>query len=1474
MLIKQTILMIKKYTYLFFCMLIWVVNAQQPVRVTAQMIPPYSVKLSDYATANSDRLIVNLLLGDVNEFNRQVLLKVAIRGNTGFEARSTPVVIGANPIRLDGGIPTRLSNIDLRPYFELENLVGLTPQQYSQPMPSGLYQFCFEVYDFLTGRLISNQRCATAYIVLNDPPFLNLPLKGENIEIRDPQNIIFTWTPRHINATNVAYEFTLAEIWDTRVDPQAAFLASRPLYQTTTRATTLLYGPTETPLLPDKTYAWRVRAIVTDGISELSLFKNNGYSEIYHFNYTKECTAPQFVLAKNSTYNSTEVFWQGIEHSEYQVQYRKKNGNNSGWFDLNAYVEQTTIHGLEANTTYEYRVGGKCGYNGGYTYSRIFEFTTGIRGQEKEFNCGVTPADHIANKDPLPQLGVNETFTAGEFPVTVKSVEGSNGNFSGWGYITVPYFADTRIRIEFTNIQLNTAYQLVAGVLVTSYDPDWNDVDSIEDEIAVVEELITTVSNTIEQLLQNGTITQTEADEYTAQVTAAESAISAYNDAEQKLGEAEETGDTAAIETAKENLAATQQEKEKQLEALQEVADTLKAVESSNNVTQRDGVQSDTYFDGVLPFSTPDDRIVHPILEQGTPFSDLNVPPEEKNPDGTFFISQEQQLSNGKRYIVSRSNMQDSAVESDAKYQALKKRMEALDQDQFLLWIHYDFKENEVKYKVAFQEEYYYNQIAQNELVQLYNSFLNFDFRGAIGSAIVGTAEYFDTLLLEFKDYTPFMSEELLNSGYTTYEVLQMVTTFVKSCGEQYTTQKNGLIPRCLWDQDLAPAIAYYAGFIDGAFETVEMGWSVGKFMKAWNPTDPYFYDPKAATIRQQTIDIVVLIQQLDEKDILVSTIGAELGKAFDKYLDETVALTPKARYNQGKLIFEVASFFFGVGEVKTFLKTGKITSQTLTMLRKLPKSYAKLIRGLKNTTQVAIKRIDDTFSAIVIEGQEIARMTKEKLLILEKAFLESVDDHLQPIGQLVTPEGMIVQMDDGRNISDRVFDIIKDTHGKYKAGVGKTSNIIDFTENFFKNVDEFALTFDKVGDVSITIKNQAFDLYKQGKWRELEDLFKKNNLNGNWPPANGGFNIIDDVSIKAGQKYDRYSGSFGIDKNGNPILGGSFTSPLNKGTPYQFSQRALNKPIGDYDFYYEIEVLKDLPFKAQNADVIPWFGQKGGAKQSMWKLPIDETTGYPKTWNKLADEGYIKITIKESPSGKFSDLKNLTIQKLKSDLNIKTSLLSKLGNEAERLENWFIKYAADLGEDTNKLLDDLERLIDDKSVIKVIEDTKQKGLNIQITRADNTNAVVSIQKTSLDHPLHKGRYITAKYQPTYKPSANSNFDVPLSKNGITPDFKDTKYIHPLNRNVEIRIEMSGKTRNMDFTRANAEMKKIHPNFKKRPKDGYTWHHMDDFYVDPNTGKAYCTMQLVKTNVHGAKGMRHSGSVAQMEKYTGIKYSN
>lgn len=488
-----------------------------PVQVIPQMIPPYSLKLSDFNTTSSEKIIATLILTDVVEQNIQVGIKLYIENSKGINIQSAPIVLGANPIHLNGGIPLRLSNIDLKPYFQLDNLQGISPQQYNQSLPDGLYQFCFEVYEWSSKQILSRKNCAPAYLVLNDPPILNLPNRGELVTEKNIQNIIFQWTPRHLNANNVQYEFTLVELWDSQVNPQAAFLASVPLYQTTTRANTLLYGPGETALLPDKVYGWRVKALVSDGINETSVFRNDGYSEIFHFTYTKNCDSPKYILAESDSPTSEKITWEQSEHLKYQVQVRKKSTSSTGnWYDTNAYNQYATLHNLEAGTLYQFRVGGQCIDNGGYTYSQVYEFTTALVNESSStYNCGITPEIVIDNFKPLKKLYVNEVFIAGDFPVTVKRIKGENtineesavfsenGFFSGIGYIVVPYLQDLKVLVSFKNIKINDDYQLIKGVVETEYDENWENIVDAR-EIDVLKDIIEVMEHAINKIREGG----------------------------------------------------------------------------------------------------------------------------------------------------------------------------------------------------------------------------------------------------------------------------------------------------------------------------------------------------------------------------------------------------------------------------------------------------------------------------------------------------------------------------------------------------------------------------------------------------------------------------------------------------------------------------------------------------------------------------------------------------------------------------------------------------------------------------------------------------------------------------------------------------------------------------------------------------------------------------------------------------------
>ncbi|NOS94312.1 MAG: hypothetical protein HOP30_20555, partial [Cyclobacteriaceae bacterium] len=258
-----------------------------PVSATLQLTPPYSVYLSDYTV--NDQMKLHLLLRDLNEPSYQVRLSLVLEG-VGIRIETNPNMVPP-PIFIEGGIPAILSAEDLAPYLDTRNLIfsGISRQEYEQraALPEGFYRFCFRVHDYKRKEVIlSQEACAQAWFMLNDPPRINTPLCGATLPVRDPQNILFQWLPLNANSPNSAftteYEFTLVEIRPPGRNPNDAINVGYPLFQTTTQQTSLIYGLLEPPLIPGQEYAFRVRAIDTEGRDQ---FKNKGYSEVCTFKF-------------------------------------------------------------------------------------------------------------------------------------------------------------------------------------------------------------------------------------------------------------------------------------------------------------------------------------------------------------------------------------------------------------------------------------------------------------------------------------------------------------------------------------------------------------------------------------------------------------------------------------------------------------------------------------------------------------------------------------------------------------------------------------------------------------------------------------------------------------------------------------------------------------------------------------------------------------------------------------------------------------------------------------------------------------------------------------------------------------------------------------------------------------------------------------------------------------------------------------
>ena len=492
-------MLFRRYILLFLTLLSLSLQGQQyPVDIQVFATPPYPQSLRGYADTFEEKLQAHFLLKDLSTGGRPFVLRLSLENFQGQVIAQTPDYIAPYLLNLTPGVRRTLSNIDFKSLLKYENLYGINESTYNGLLPEGTYFLCLSLYDSATGRPVSNKGRAMLQVRRYAPPIPTMPQKGEVLTKKNAfQHIVFQWMPRDI-APFMQYEFTLKEVWDLSLVPEEAFMTGRLVYQTQTYAPALAYTNMMPILLENKRYVWQVRAFTNNpnNPNEPSYFKNNGNSETFYFDLVSHCEAPKFLTAISES-TSAQLRWSAQammpnQEYPYKVMYRERG---KSWKSQKVSMPNAKLTGLKRGRTYIYKVGVACGLNAthsssvfgqeSYMYSTEQEFTTTEQiDQKSQVQCGVKPQVHIKNTSPLQDnLYPNTTFTAGDFPVTVLNATGSNGVYSGEGYVKVPYLQDTKIKVSFTNIKLNTEHQLIEGKLVTTYDQTERNVVEFSKEI-------------------------------------------------------------------------------------------------------------------------------------------------------------------------------------------------------------------------------------------------------------------------------------------------------------------------------------------------------------------------------------------------------------------------------------------------------------------------------------------------------------------------------------------------------------------------------------------------------------------------------------------------------------------------------------------------------------------------------------------------------------------------------------------------------------------------------------------------------------------------------------------------------------------------------------------------------------------------------------------------------------------------------
>ena len=495
---------LRRYILLLLSLLSFTLQAQQyPVDVQVFVTPPYPQSLRGYADSFEQKIQAHFLLKDLSTAGRPFALRFSLENFQGQTIAQTPDYITPYLVNLSPGVRRTLTNIDFKTLLRYENLYGINEATYNGLLPEGTYFIGLSLYDVATGRPVSNKGRAMIQVRRYSPPVLTMPQKGEVLTKKNAfQNILFQWMPRDI-APFMQYEFTLKEVWDLALVPEEAFMSGRLVYQTKTNAPALQYTNMMPILLENKRYVWQVRALTNNPANpnEQSYFRNNGNSETFYFDLVSNCEAPRMLTAMTDG-TSAQLRWSAQammpnQEYPYKVMYRERG---KSWKSQKVSMPYAKVTGLKRGRTYIYKVGVACGLNAAnstsvfgedsYVYSTEQEFTTTEQIDEKsQVQCGVKPEIRIKNTEPLQDnLYPNTTFRAGDFPVTVLNATGSNGVYSGEGYVKVPYLQDTKIKVVFNGIKLNTERQLIDGKLVTTYDEMERNVVEVSKEIKGLKE--------------------------------------------------------------------------------------------------------------------------------------------------------------------------------------------------------------------------------------------------------------------------------------------------------------------------------------------------------------------------------------------------------------------------------------------------------------------------------------------------------------------------------------------------------------------------------------------------------------------------------------------------------------------------------------------------------------------------------------------------------------------------------------------------------------------------------------------------------------------------------------------------------------------------------------------------------------------------------------------------------------------------
>jgi hypothetical protein len=476
-------------------------QSSYPIYVYPVLMPPYSLRLSDYSQPGSQRLVITVQVRDVMVTNLPVRLHIRMETFDGRGIETVPNIT-VLPTYLGGGETSILFGEDLEPYFNIDNLVfkGYSKEQYRRTgqLPEGFYRVTVEVRHYATGRLISNQGTAMAWFALGKPPMLKLPSNGAELGQIPGMPLNFTWQPNNTGTPtgNIQYTFELWEMRIPGINPNVIAASMPSIYRTTQFHNTLTVQPAELMMEPGMQYAWRVTA--SDAMGQVP-FEQDGKSEMRTFIY--QCKCDEVTNLRVERKNKDAVYKWDVNpaiHTSFNVE---AEDTKSGYKKSERiYTNQYTLKNLDYETKYRLRVQAICKGDemnpSEFTDWKEFVLPTPPSREEicPDCSCDIPeqPAYKLTNFTLRNDLQPGDTIVNNYSRFIIVSAKPAGNNTYEGQFLFWWEFYGVKFLANYWNLQVNTDNQVVNfgwktvkdSTLLVDVDAVANTVNDVADAIA------------------------------------------------------------------------------------------------------------------------------------------------------------------------------------------------------------------------------------------------------------------------------------------------------------------------------------------------------------------------------------------------------------------------------------------------------------------------------------------------------------------------------------------------------------------------------------------------------------------------------------------------------------------------------------------------------------------------------------------------------------------------------------------------------------------------------------------------------------------------------------------------------------------------------------------------------------------------------------------------------------------------------